>query len=232
MTTNESVFAVARSVWGRASRFPIAKEDYYPEHADAQEFDRHTGKTILDYGCGGGPDTMSYLRRKNFVIFADIVPENIHTTMGRVANAGYTYTSSGLHLKKSDEIPVESGCCDVVSSHGVLHHIPDPIPVLQEFKRILKPDGELYIMLYTEHLWKDLLPNTVAFRQRTQSDEEAFAWATDGPGAPYATYYTEEGGTKLLAAAGFKVTSTFCYHDGKFRTYRAKPVRDVGPRGK
>lgn len=82
------VDAVSRVAWRLASGFPPDKEAVYPEHGVVQEFDSHRGKRILDYGCGGGPDTMSFLKRGNQVWFADIVPENVATATQRIREAG------------------------------------------------------------------------------------------------------------------------------------------------
>lgn len=46
-----------------------------------------------------------------------------------------------------EEIPAD-GCFDIVLSIGVIHHIPNPEPVLAAAVRALKPGGRLLIWLY------------------------------------------------------------------------------------
>ena len=70
----------SKKFWVSASTFPGDKEAVYPEHGIVQEFDKHTGKLVYEYGCGGGSDVMSYLRRGNKVYATDIVPDNIYLT--------------------------------------------------------------------------------------------------------------------------------------------------------
>jgi SAM-dependent methyltransferase len=50
-----------------------------------------------------------------------------------------------LHLR-GDEIPAEA--FDAVVSIGVLHHIPEPRPVLEAAWRALRPAGRLAVWLY------------------------------------------------------------------------------------
>ena len=46
------------------------------------------------------------------------------------------------------EIPWPDDAFDLVFSHGVLHHIPDIDTAQREIHRVLRPDGELVVMLY------------------------------------------------------------------------------------
>jgi len=51
-----------------------------------------------------------------------------------------------LHLRSDiTEIPAESGSFDVLLCTEVLEHVPEPIHALQEFGRLLKPDGLLLL---------------------------------------------------------------------------------------
>lgn len=214
-----------RKVWTRAATYPANKEAIYDSHAKAQEFDQHVNARVLEYGCGGGSDAMSYLRRGCTVWYADIVPENVEATRRRIEQAGHRAAASyGLVLARSDALPMPPGYFDVVNAHGVLHHIEDPAPVLRAFHRVLKPGGFLYAMLYTEGLRakldaevRDLLGDP---RQRL-TPEEAFGWATDGPGVPYARPYTEVEGRAFLEGEGFDVMAVSVYNLGDFRTFKA-----------
>ena len=210
-----------RACWARAAGFPGDKERVYPEHAVAHGFDKHAGADVLEYGCGGGSDTLSWLRRGCQVWALDVTPSNVDTTLVRARKMGLSYSLSALALDQSAPIPLASDGFDVVSCHGVLHHIPDPMPVLREFFRLLKPGGHLYVMLYTETLWKRLLPLTEAGIARGLTREEAFGWGTDEEGCPYAVHYTEAEGVALLASVGFTVLGSLDYNNAEFRTFHA-----------
>ncbi|MEZ6132445.1 MAG: class I SAM-dependent methyltransferase [Planctomycetaceae bacterium] len=52
-------------------------------------------------------------------------------------------------------LPVANACCDVVISNSIVHHIPEPLRLFQEMRRVLRPSGILFV--------RDLLrPNSAA----------------------------------------------------------------------
>lgn len=217
-----------RAFWTVAGGFPTNKEEVYPEHAEAQRFDQHKGKIVLEYGCGGGSDTLSYLRRGCSVIYADIVSANVLKTQRLVRESGFMGKAKPTVLKESARIALPDEFVDVANAHGVIHHISDldvRVATLREICRVLKPGGWFYVMLYTDELWArfaDEITNLVDKHGITP--EEAFGWCTDGRPCPYATSYDKERGAVLLKAGGFEVESTFVYNHSDFRTFRARKI--------
>jgi SAM-dependent methyltransferase len=215
--------ARTREVWKRAASFPTSKEDYYPEHAKVQEFDAHVGKRVLEYGCGGGSDTVSFVRRGNSVTYADVVPMNVEATFRRLTALKYDGVTEGRTLLVGAPLPFADASFDVISAHGVLHHIPDPLPMLREMRRVLKPGGLLYVMLYTEGYFKELQPRIAQLqRDKHLSFEEAAGWCTDAEGVPWSMFYTENQGRVLLESAGFRVLQAPLWNKGCFRTFKAE----------
>lgn len=213
----------ARRKWVIAGTFSGSKEEVYPEHGAVQEFDLHRGKKVLEYGCGGGSDTMSFLRRGNETWFADIVAENIKVAIERIGAAGLGCKAHPVPLEYSAPLPLESDFFDVASSHGVLHHIPDADPVIADIFRVLKPGGVVYVMLYTEELWKKC-GAVIAERIATgaaRDEFHAFCMSTDY-GAPYARKYTEAEGREYLERAGFVVEYAKAWLGGDFRTFKGR----------
>jgi SAM-dependent methyltransferase len=209
----------SKKEWSRASTFPLNKEEVYKEHGIAQEFDTYHDKHILEFGCGAGSDTLSYLRRGNTVDACDIVPANVQATKRNVMLSGFT---ANVHLlENSVPLPFKDNTFHVVSSHGVVHHIKEPIPVVQEFYRVCKPGGYCYMMLYTEDLWKHF-ESTVNELVDTEGItwQEAFCWCTDSKGAPYAIPYTLTEGITLGVGAGFTYVSDLLWLNRLFRTFK------------
>ena len=213
---------VIRAAWVRAAVVPADKERVYPAHAAAQEFDRHRGKRVLEYGCGGGSDAMSYLRRGNAVVLADVVPENITTANVRIERAGLRAAAQSVLLDDSAPLPFPDASFDIVNAHGVLHHIEDPQPVIQEFARVLVPGGLAYMMLYTEHLYRNRRRDVERLMASGLSNAAAFAQCTDGEGAPYATWYTMRSGRALIQQCGLRVIVARRYNSDFFRTFVAE----------
>jgi SAM-dependent methyltransferase len=215
-----------RDVWKRAADFPPSKELVYPEHALVQEFATNVKKKVLEYGCGGGADTLSYLKRLCRVWYVDVVPENVQRTTERVISAGKKDSAWGLVLDDTVPIPLGSEYFEIVNCHGVLHHVADPeivMRLLEEFHRLLGHGGMLYLMLYTEQMFT-YFRNTVAnllTSRRCTSEEQAFGWCADGEGVPYARFYTEDDARAMLTGAGFTVVSATLYNNKHFRTFKA-----------
>lgn len=217
-------FEQSRSYWRAAATFPINKETVYPSHGRAHNFDAHHDALCLEYGSGGGSDCLSMLRRGNYVHFVDIVPENVEATRLAVQTAGFSEKASGYLLLASDQVPLPDGGVDVISCHGVLHHIKEPLPVLAEFYRVLAPKGMLYLMLYTEIAEQFFrIQIEAAIRERGMDRYAAFCLVMDS-GGPYARSYTEEEAFLLLESQGFEVENVMEYPElrGFFRTYWAR----------
>jgi cyclopropane fatty-acyl-phospholipid synthase-like methyltransferase len=214
--------AQTREAWSRASTFPTNKEEVYAEHGIVQEFDLIHGKTVLEYGCGAGSDAISYLKRGNQVVAVDIIPENIEKTKANIALHNLSRSASVIKLDVSHPIPFGTEIFDVVSSHGVIHHIVEGPEVVKEFYRVLKHGGFCYLMLYTEYMYEHFLETiNKLVETRGISKEEAFCWCSDGEGAPYAIPYTEEEGNAMLEAAGFRVVTSTLWLNDQFRTWKA-----------
>lgn len=219
----------SKKEWARASEFPTNKEHHYPEHTIVQEFDSHKGKLVYEYGIGGGSDLMSYLRRNNRVWGTDIVPENVETSRKRLSEAGFKEGTDFnlVLLEDSYPLPFEDDFFDIASSHGVLHHIINPDPVVKEIHRVLKPGGLIYVMLYSTILYdhhKELGQIDYFKTQYNISDEEAFCYCTDNVGVPYAIPYSTEMGYDLLERNGFEVLDYNYWLNDFFVTYKGVRV--------
>lgn len=218
-----------KDFWKVAGTYPADKENHYPTHAKAHGMDDHHGVRVYEYGCGGGSDTLSWLRRGNFVTFSDIVPENVAMTEKRVIEGGFAARATARLCLSTLDLP--DGPFDVISSHGVVHHIKYAwirIELLKKFRKILAPPaspgnsgGLFYVMLYTEFLWNALAPHIAGLvKTHGISENQAFGWLTDGTGCPHAQKYTYEEGKGFVEAAGFKLLGVVEYNDRHFRTYK------------
>lgn len=50
-----------------------------------------------------------------------------------------------LELVDAKQLPYPNAHFDMVISNSLVHHLPDPLPFLQEIKRVLKPKGAILI---------------------------------------------------------------------------------------
>ena len=102
----------------------------------------HPGKTVLDYGCGPGHDTLLFcLNGAGHVFYYDVSPLALEYTDARLDMHGLADRASPV---ERPWIPM----VDHIHCAGVLHHTADPMSILKDFHRLLRPEGELRVMIY------------------------------------------------------------------------------------
>lgn len=101
---------------------------------------------MIDLGCGPGDIP---------IIVANEMPDtavfgiDLSRNMLDIAHTKLEKQSLGdrveFHLADVKDLPFEADRFDVVFSNTILHHIPEPIDMLREAWRVLKPGGVLLI---------------------------------------------------------------------------------------
>lgn len=115
-------------------------------------WDTTHGQRILDYGCGIGLEAL-ILAKKNTVMLADINEGNLAVAERAIILNGHEHHGLFLINEKAPFIEPPPAELDIILCLGVLHHIPKPVPVVQEMAGWLKPGGELRLMLYSREAW-------------------------------------------------------------------------------
>ena len=106
------------------------------------------GKEVLEIGLGQGADSEQLIRRGAHWNGLDLTPEAVQrvTARLRLHDLPHGDIRQGSILNP----PYESGRFDVIFSHGVLHHVPDIRVAAAQIARLLKPTGELIVMMYAK----------------------------------------------------------------------------------
>lgn len=101
---------------------------------------------VLDWGCGKGQ--ISYLlRQAGFqVTSADVEEGGEDSAFHQLAPILEEQGIAPVPLRHPVELPFETGSFDCVTSFGVLEHVQQDLDSLKEIRRVLKPDGLLYIV--------------------------------------------------------------------------------------
>jgi SAM-dependent methyltransferase len=104
------------------------------------------GKQLLEIGLGEGSDSELLIRQRARWSGVDLTAESVERVRTRLVlrNLPYEDLRQGSVL----ELPFPDNSFDMVFSHGVLHHVPDIREAQAEIHRVLRPGGELVIMLY------------------------------------------------------------------------------------
>jgi ubiquinone/menaquinone biosynthesis C-methylase UbiE len=131
------------------------------DHARAWLRREVAGRTVLDYGCGNGEESLLVARHGAArVVGIDISEVSIKNCRLRADREGLTRT---VDFRVNDGEALEFGdhTFDVAMEYGVLHHV-DLEAGMRELARVLKPNGR---MICTEALGHN--PIIQAYRRRT-----------------------------------------------------------------
>lgn len=102
------------------------------------------GKRWLDVGCGGGLMAEAMAYRGANVLGIDLSEVAIqvaqaHAEQHQVPNLSYQLT--GIEALGAEH----EGQYDVITCLEMLEHVPDPMAIIEQCQRLLKPGGDLFI---------------------------------------------------------------------------------------
>ena len=115
-------------------------------HAFAQ-FTRYRGRKILEVGVGAGTDFIQWLRAGALACGIDLTQEAVDHVANRVRIYGLP-AAEKLQVGDAENLPFASETFDLGYSFGVLHHSADTVRAIGELVRVVRPGGEVKIMLY------------------------------------------------------------------------------------
>jgi len=104
------------------------------------------GKRVLEIGLGEGSDAERLIRAGAEWSGVDLTSESVARVRARMTLRDLRYKE--LRQGSVLDLPFDNETFDLVFSHGVLHHVPDIRKAQTEIHRVLRPCGELVVMLY------------------------------------------------------------------------------------
>jgi SAM-dependent methyltransferase len=124
-------------------QFRYSLERHLPACFDALNL---AGKRVLEIGLGQGADSESLIRRGAHWTGVDLTAESVERVRTRLTLRDLPFDE--LRQGSVLDLPFGDNTFDMVFSHGVLHHVPEIRQAQKEIHRVLKPGGELVIMMY------------------------------------------------------------------------------------
>ncbi|WP_293032434.1 methyltransferase domain-containing protein [Natronococcus sp.] len=127
-------------VYDRINPF-IWNERMRSEALELLEFEPEA--TVLDVGCGTGFATEGLLEHVEEVYAVD---QSEHQLEQAYAKFGKRAPPVHFHRGDAERLPFATDTFDVVWSSGSIEYWPNPILALREFRRVLKPGGQVLVV--------------------------------------------------------------------------------------
>ena len=182
-------------------------EPHIPEFA---QFESWKDKEVLEIGCGIGTDSINFARAGAKLTVVELSEKSLEITKKRFAAYGLKAEFVLADAEYISKIFPEKKF-DLVYSFGVIHHTPNPPRVIAEIQKVIKPGGELRIMLYSKYSTKNLMINLGLAQPEAQE------------GCPIAFTYTKKDIHNLLSSFNVyscKKAHIFPYKIAKYKQYK------------
>jgi 2-polyprenyl-3-methyl-5-hydroxy-6-metoxy-1,4-benzoquinol methylase len=129
----------------RYDEYRYTKESHILGCLDAIDWE---GKDVLEIGLGQGADAEQIVRRGARWSGLDLTEEAVSRTRTRLEMRELDFNV--IECASVLNAPFDTNSFDIIFSHGVLHHVPEIVQAQRELHRMIRPDGELIVMLYAK----------------------------------------------------------------------------------
>ena len=143
----------ARAFFARIDR-EFHRAAWFAQPADAPlfagliDYEALRGRRVLELGCGLGAISAGLARRGARLTALDLTWTGVRSVTRRFTLDG---TRASAVQGDAMRLPFHDASFDFVWSWGVLPYVPDLACALAEMHRVLKPGGELRLMIYNRH---------------------------------------------------------------------------------
>ena len=127
------------------------KLNYLPRLVD---FSSYRGKSLLEVGCGAGIDLVRFAGAGAVVTGIDLSNTAIDLARRNIEQHGLP---ASLYVMDGEAMQFSENSFDVVYAHGVLQYTADAKKMAAEIHRVVKPGGEVIVMVYNRNSWLNLM---------------------------------------------------------------------------
>jgi 2-polyprenyl-3-methyl-5-hydroxy-6-metoxy-1,4-benzoquinol methylase len=214
----------------RHSSKPVGSKEYFDEvearkyfvepHIPAfVDFDRWTGKRVLEVGCGIGTDSINFARAGAELTAVELSSESLRIAEQRADVMGVADRIRFVQANAEElTSALDDGRYDLVYSFGVVHHTPHPERALAEMRALTAPGGTLKLMVYHRRSWKVFWIVAGQGRGRFWKTDELVADHSEAQtGCPVTYSYTRGEGRELVEQSGYRVQDVSVDHVFPYR---------------
>lgn len=142
------------------------------------------GADVADVGCGDGIIDLAIAHRAEprSIVGFDVVPTDVIALEERSRAEGVGDELPGslsFRTCEARRLPADEDSFDFVITWSAFEHIEDPVAVLREVRRVLRPGGILFLQLWPfyssehgGHLWGCVADDSYAHLYRSEADIE------------------------------------------------------------
>lgn len=183
------------------SQSEAARYQFYSYIPALVGFERWAGRDVLEIGTGLGVDHARFARAGAQLAGVDLTPLHLEVTTERLRREGLT---SRLVRADAETLPFRDASFDHVYSCGVLFLIPEIQRAVDEIYRVLRPGGEVLVMLYHKNSFHYYL-KTLAFTGMIWGDllylsrQKLIDWSADGYNYPIIRLYSRGQARRLFS---------------------------------
>ncbi|MFQ5822471.1 MAG: class I SAM-dependent methyltransferase [bacterium] len=121
-------------------------------------FKGYKSKKFLEVGCGVGIDLVRFAKGGAIVTGVDLADRSIELAKRNFQHHGIT---GHLILGNGEDLVIEDNSFDVVYAHGVIQYTANDQAMVDELYRVVKPGGEVIMMVYNRLSWLNFLSVTL-----------------------------------------------------------------------
>lgn len=107
--------------------------------------------TAVDLGCGTGSVLQAMRERAQVIIGVDGSAKMLEVCRRRFEAEGLPENSISLRIGELSHLPLADNEANFASLNLVLHHLPNPTMSLREVRRIMAPDGLIFLSEFLRH---------------------------------------------------------------------------------
>ncbi len=128
---------------------------YLPHVVD---FQAYADRKILEVGCGVGIDLIRFAKAGAQVTGIDLAEQSVGLARQYFE---HEEVAGSLQLGNGEELEFADNSFDMVYAHGVIQYTSNPKKMVDELRRVVKPDGQVVMMVYNRISWLNFLSQTL-----------------------------------------------------------------------